>query len=50
MAEIKEKLRMYEIALNRAAKSVRDIEIELKIKQTGVSSIARSGRFVVAQP
>ena len=50
MSDIKEKLRMYEIALNRAAKSVRDIETKLGIKQTGVSSIARSGRFVVEKP
>lgn len=46
MKEVKERLKSYEIALNRASKSIRDIELKLGIKQIGISSIARSQQMI----
>ena len=46
MTELAEKLQSFEIALNRATKSIRDIELKLNIKQTGISSIARSQQMI----
>lgn len=46
MKEVKDRLKSYEIALNRASKSIRDIELKLGIKQIGISSIARSLQMI----
>ena len=50
MKETKEKLRSYETALNRASKSIRDIELKLGIKQIGISSIGRSKQYIAQKP
>lgn len=46
LKEVKDKLNAFGIAMNRATKSIRDIELKLNIKQTGISSIARSAQFL----
>jgi hypothetical protein len=48
--ETNERLKAYEIALNRANKSIRDIELKLGIKQIGISSIARSQQMLAQKP